>query len=380
MAEYSKLYEKFFFVPGFIPLSKGNTQIGYLWLFSSCIGCIAVIPGFIIWGIYLYKYCKPEILKLLRGDIKKQDIVSYFSELYDIHNKKITEYQDKITEYQERKIEKNYDLAIEKANQNNFKQAIKLLTKIPASHDLYEKSQQKIKEYSDTYGDLLINDAIELAEEYQYLKAIDFLKDVPVVSSVYNDANSKITLYTRENEFYNDILSAEESAKSHDYELALLALESIPNDSLLFSKAESLIDDFKQQQFEFEELRKQRTVESSGRRVEIVNLFILNSISSPGLEPIYGTILAVKVFLSNSSKKEGNFQHSTFELKDGDDCTYNEITDFTYTSWRKDNGYQMRADNYYPGETREDIICFRVSPAASDFTLIWKGHKVKLWI
>lgn len=82
--------------------------------------------------------------------------------------------------------------------------------------------------------------------------------------------------------------------------------------------------------------------------------------------------------MTNTSKSEGNFQFSQFFLIDENGCSYDELTDFTYTAWRKDQGYRARAESYYFGETRQDIICFRISPTASSFTLAWKGQKVKI--
>ena len=175
MNNNSKLYSRFFFIPGFIPLAKGEKIIGYLWLFSFTLATTLIFPGLIIWGVYLYKYCKSDVKKLLRGDITKQDIFNYLSKIF-------TEYKEeqieKITEYKEQQTIKNYDLAIEKANESNFKKAIKLLNKISVDHQLYNDSQLKLKEYNDSYGNILINNAISLAEEYQYLKAIKFLKDI----------------------------------------------------------------------------------------------------------------------------------------------------------------------------------------------------------
>jgi hypothetical protein len=48
--------------------------------------------------------------------------------------------------------------------------------------------------------------------------------------------------------------------------------------------------------------------------------------------------------------------------------------------WRQEKGFGLRGDDYFPGEVRQDIAVFRVSPKARDFTLKWNGKTIKLWL
>jgi hypothetical protein len=208
-------------------------------------------------------------------------------------------------------------IGIEVYRKNNFEQLIELVISNCSVSSNVKNLNEKILEKNYLY-------AVELARNYLYLDAINILKQIPETSSIYKNAVSKIKLYNLE--------------------------------------------------------REKRTCNFNGRRVEVTNIITFSNISVPNFDTIYGNIVAVKLLLTNTSKREGNFQFSDFTLIDSNGCIYNELTDFIYTSWRQQQGYSLRANNYYPGEIREDIVCFRVSPTANNFTFIWNGQKVKLWI
>jgi hypothetical protein len=70
---------------------------------------------------------------------------------------------------------------------------------------------------------------------------------------------------------------------------------------------------------------------------------------------------------------------STFQLIDSDGCIYDELDDLNYSMWRSAQGFGSRSDDYYPGEIRQDIAAFRVSPTAENLTLKWKGKTINLY-
>jgi tetratricopeptide (TPR) repeat protein len=308
--------------------------------------------------------------------------------------------QGKITEYRIKSQQNELERAIELANNNNFEKAIATLKKIPTSSELYQQAQDKITEYQNKLDDqkkknLLesqqqeLDKAIELASNNNYEMAITTLEKIPASSELYQQAQDKITEYQNklDDQKRKKLLEAQqqeldkaiELASNNNYEMAIIILQKIPANSELYQQAQAKITEC---QNKLEEERKKRQAEAGGRAIEVIQIFERNGLSTrnPICETINGRIIVIRMNLSNTSKKSGNFQFSQFQLIDSDKCVYNELLDMTYTMWRQEKGFGSRSDDYFPGEIRQDAAAFRVSPTAKDFSLKWNGKTIKLWL
>jgi hypothetical protein len=231
----------------------------------------------------------------------------------------------------------NLENAIKFANDDKLEKAVISLQKIPKNSNLYKEAQQKIIEYQQKH------------DEYLFRIAQDLGKDNQMADKIANLEN----------------------AISH--------LQKISSNSNLHEKSQLIQTNYYK---EIENERKRRKVEFSGRSVEIIKILQLYNLSSknPMCETITGRIILIEMNFQNTSKKTCNFQFSDFKIIDGNECIYDELFDTTYTMWRQEKGFKMRAEDYYPGEIRQEVACFRVSPTAQNFCLKWNGQKITLWI
>lgn len=122
------------------------------------------------------------------------------------------------------------------------------------------------------------------------------------------------------------------------------------------------------------------TVSESGRSVRIDSIERHQGLQANNqfAKPIDGSIVLVYATFSNTSNEQGNFIFSAFDLTDSQGRKYEEITDLSYSLWRDENGFKSRSEDYYPGESRKEVIAFRVAPDAQGFQMGWKGHTIEL--
>ena len=92
------------------------------------------------------------------------------------------------------------------------------------------------------------------------------------------------------------------------------------------------------------------------------------------VDPILGRIAIVEMTLTNISEELSHLGYAAFTLGDAQSRTYSELSDATYSLWRAEHGYGNRLKAYLPGESRDDVAVFRVSPDASGFRLLWRDR------
>ena len=109
---------------------------------------------------------------------------------------------------------------------------------------------------------------------------------------------------------------------------------------------------------------KSETVES----IKANNPFA-DSVESKG-----GKLVAVYMTIENTGNESGDMTWTSFELKDNQDRTFKEITDFeeklAINMWADEKGLSDPSNQLFPGETAEIVKVFRVSPDAEELELI----------
>ena len=94
-----------------------------------------------------------------------------------------------------------------------------------------------------------------------------------------------------------------------------------------------------------------------------------------------GKFIRVNLNVKNTSKATGNLMFSSFELKDSQGRTYNEVNlldkegFFVYQDEQK---LGKMDQDIFPGGSVEDAVFFEVPKDAKDFTFNWKNKSFQL--
>lgn len=354
------------FIPGYIFFVRKQKGLALLWLGGTLVGyCLAIGPGLIIHAIYIYLYCLEDFKDFVK---KLQSGVSRV--------------QDELARVQDELDSSRFDEATKAASDGKIELAIAKLEKVSSNSELYAEAQLKLSEFKAKSNQDKLELAISLSESCNFKGAIDKAKELPSESNLYSEAQVKISEWEREYQHQLEMQEAEQLIEQGSFVTAITNLEKIPSNSIYYRDAQDKISACQEKHKKFQEERKKRMVESSGRAIEVINLYQVDKLgtNNPILESIPGPLVIVAMLLYNTSKRSGNFLFSQFQLVDSEGCIYDEISSMEYSMWRQEKGFGDRSDDYYPGEVREDVAAFRVSPKASNFVLHWNGKTIKLWI
>ena len=127
---------------------------------------------------------------------------------------------------------------------------------------------------------------------------------------------------------------------------------------------------------------KPNHIEKGDRAITLTSFEIVSELASNNefLESVSGPLVVVKFTSENIGNTTGNFAFSQYAIEDSQGRTYNEVNALEYTMWRDSQGYQARTEEYFPGESRDDIAAFRIAPDANGFKFSWKGSSVPITV